>query len=68
MQHLNNNYLDDDLRFQEVTQLNRSLQELYVVISAELNEEKSMALHSVIALCYSGMMILNKPYSGIESI
>lgn len=68
MQHLNNNVLDDDSRFQEVIQLNRSLQELYVVISAELNEEQSMALHSAIALCYSGMMILNKPYSGIEPI
>lgn len=68
IQHLNNNFLDDDSRFQEVIQLNRSLQELYAVISAELNEEQPMALHSAIALCYSGMMILNKPYSGIEPI
>ena len=68
MQHLNNHIRDDDSRFQEVIQLNRSLQELSVVISAELNEEQSMALHSAIALCYSGMMILNKPYSGIEPI
>lgn len=68
MQHLNNNFPDDDSRFQEVIQLNRSLQELYAVISAELNEEQSMALHSAIALCYSGMMILNKPYSEIEPI
>lgn len=68
MQHLNNHVMDDDSRLQEVIQLNRSLQELSVVISAELNEEQSMALHSAIALCYSGMMILNKPYSGIEPI
>lgn len=68
MQHLNNHGLDDDSRFQEAIQLNRSLQELSVVISAELNEEQSMALHSAIALCYSGMIILNKPYSGIEPI
>lgn len=68
MQHLNNNFPDDDSRFQEVIQLNRSLQELYAVISAELNEEQSIALHSAIALCYSGMMILNKPYSEIEPI
>lgn len=68
LQHLNNNFLDDDSRFQEVIQLNRSLQELYAVISAELNDEQSMALHSAIALCYSGMIILNKPYSGIEPI
>lgn len=68
-QHLNNKFLDDDSRLQEVIQLNRSLQELYAVISAELSEEQSsMALHSAIALCYSGMMILNKPYSGIEPV
>lgn len=68
MQHLNNHVLDDDSRFHEVIQLNRSLQELSVVISAALNEDQSMALHSAIPLCYSGMMILNKPYSGIEPI
>lgn len=66
MQHLNNHVMDDESRLQEVIQLNRSLQELSVVISTELNEEQSMALHSAIALCYSGMIILNKPYSGIE--
>lgn len=66
MQHLNNHVLDDDSRFHEVIQLNRSLQELSVVISAELNEDQSMALHSAIPLCYSGMMILNKTCSGIE--
>lgn len=67
LQHVNNHILDDASRFQEVIQMNRSLQALSVVISNELDQEATMALHSAMALCYSGMMILNKPYSGIES-
>ncbi len=68
LQHFKNHILDDGSRFQEVVHLNRSLQALSVVISNELVEEQTMALHSAMALCYSGMMILNKPYSGNEPI
>ncbi|MCJ1428060.1 hypothetical protein MMC29_005967 [Sticta canariensis] len=68
LQHVNNQILDDASRFQEVIQLNRSLQALSVVVSNELDQESTMALHSAMALCYSGMTILNKPYSGTESI
>lgn len=68
LQHVNNQVLDDASRFQEAIQLNRSLQALSVVITNELDLESTMALYSAMALCYSGMMILNKPYSGTESI
>lgn len=68
LQHVNNQLLDEESRFQEVIQLNRSLQALSVVISNELDQESTMALHSAMALCYSGIMTLNKPYSGTESI
>lgn len=68
LQHVNNQILDDGSRFQEAIQLNRLLQSLSVVISNELNDESNMVLHSSMALCYSGMMILNKPCSGIEPV
>lgn len=68
LQHVNNRILDDASRFQEVIQLNRSLQALSVVVSDELDQESTMSLYSAMALCYSGMIILNKPYSGTESI
>ncbi|MCJ1468512.1 hypothetical protein MMC07_007141 [Pseudocyphellaria aurata] len=67
VQHVNNQFLNDEARFQEVIQLNRTLQAVSVVISNELDQESNMVLHSAMALCYSGMMILNKPYSGTES-
>lgn len=68
LQHVNSQILDDASRFQEVIQLNRSLQALSVVVSNELDQESTMSLYSAMALCYSGMIILNKPYSGTESI
>ena len=68
LQHVNSQILDDASRFQEVIQLNRSLQALSVVISNELGPESTMALYSAMALCYSGIVILNRPYSGTESV
>lgn len=68
LQHVNNRILDDVSRFQEAIQLNRSLHALSAIISNELDDGSTLALHSSMALCYSGMIVLNKPYSGIEPV
>lgn len=67
LRHCSDQTLDDGTRFQEAIQLNRLLQALTVVISSDIAEEPTMALQTTMALCYSGMMVLNKPYSGIDS-
>ena len=67
LRHGRDRTLDDDERFPEAIQLNRLLQALSSVISSELSEDSCVALRSTMAVCYSGMMVLNRPYSGIES-
>lgn len=67
IRHCRDRTLDREIRFQEAIQLNRLLQALTVVTSADVAEEPTMTLISTMALCYSGMMVLNKPYSEIES-
>lgn len=67
LRHCSDQTLDDETRFQEAVQLDRLLQALtVVVVSSDIAEESTIALHTTMALCYSGMMVLNKPYSGIN--
>lgn len=68
LRHCSDQMLDDETRYQEAIQLNRLLQALTAVISSDIEEESTVALHITMALCYSGMMVLNKPYSGIDGL